>query len=364
MGVIRTRLAEDADRAALIGFVRDHWAARHVFVIDPEVFDWQYRQADGRINMMLAEDVAEDGSAVVLGVLGFIPMGRFDPDLGDRDILLALWKVRDDIAPPGLGLRLLKAIQAQLKPRLIAAIGISDMVGPIYRALGYTLDHLCHAAILNPAARGQTRLAQNVPERAFDEAPSPATRTLRPLDPARDAAAIQRLAAAAGLPKSWAYIRDRYLDHPWYDYDLRLVLRDGQPEALLIWRAVEAEGARILRIVDVIGGTGWLAEGAVLLRPELTGVEYIDIMGCGLDPETLRQGSFVSPDWCDGLILPNYFAPYEARNIRIALSWKRFGGTVDVTDAPAPLLLFRADSDQDRPNQPMPRRIPRPMKET
>ena len=87
MSVIQTRLATRADRAALIGFIRDHWSASHVFVHAPEVFDWQYGQADGRLNLVLAK---QDG--VILGVLGFIPMGRFDPALGDEDCLLALWK--------------------------------------------------------------------------------------------------------------------------------------------------------------------------------------------------------------------------------------------------------------------------------
>ncbi|UXU74433.1 MULTISPECIES: hypothetical protein [unclassified Paracoccus (in: a-proteobacteria)] len=360
MGLIRTRLASDADRPALIEFIRDHWSARHVFVADPAVFDWQYRQADGRINMMLAERLEDDASANILGVLGFIPMGRFDPALGDRDIMLALWKVRDDIAPPGLGLRLLKAIQAQLQPRIIGAIGISEMVGPIYRALGYQLDHLCQAAVMNPMAQDRLRLAQGVPADAFATAAPPAQFALRDLDPARDAGLVAALAARGSLQKSWDYLRERYLDHPWYDYDLRLVMQGDRPEAVVIWRAVEAQGARILRIVDVIGGTDWLGEAAALLRPELVaaGAEYIDIMACGLDEDMLRAGGLVSPDWCPGLILPNYFAPYEPRNIRIALAWKNFGPE---TADKAPMRLFRADSDQDRPNQPMPRRTAAPI---
>lgn len=355
MAMIRTRLAQTADRAALIAFIRDHWSARHVFVSDPELFDWQYRQPDGRINMMMAEEVADDGSATVLGVLGFIPMGRFDPALGDDDVMLALWKVRDDLAPPGLGLRLLKAIQTQVKPRLIGAIGISDMVGPIYKALGYTLDKLLHAAVMNPAAQGATRLAQNVPDAGFDlTAPASATRQISAATPA-DRAAVETLAKEIIPEKSWEYVQDRYLSHPWYDYRLRMVRQGDTPEALVIWRAVKAEGAQILRIVDVIGGTGWLAEAAALLRPELaeTGAEYIDIMGCGLSEDDLRKGGWVSPDWCDGLILPNYFSPFEARNIEIRLSWKCFD-----KDSRRPVRLFRADSDQDRPNQPTPKRAP------
>jgi hypothetical protein len=91
--VIRIRTADAADEPRLRAFIHDHWSSTHIFVERPEVFRWQYLQDDGRFNMVLAEDTnaTDDG---VLGVLGFIPLGRFDPALGDRDVLLAIWKVR------------------------------------------------------------------------------------------------------------------------------------------------------------------------------------------------------------------------------------------------------------------------------
>lgn len=341
MSVIQTRLATVADRAALIGFIRDHWSASHVFVHAPEVFDWQYGQADGRLNMVLAE---QDGA--ILGVLGFIPMGRFDPALGDEDCLLALWKVRDDLAPPGLGLRLLKFIQSQLKPRLIGAIGISDMVGPIYRALGYSLDRLHQAAIFNPAARGATRIASGVPEAAFAGGGDAGGYRIDRLTDS-DAAAIEALAQAGVPRKSFAYVRDRYLNHPFYRYTCAVIRAGDRVDALAVWRAVTCNGATILRIVDIIGGTDWLAHGRALLLPQVqaAGAEYIDLMQMGTPDEVLRAGGWISPDWAEGLILPNYFAPFEPRNITVALAWKPFGG-----DRGA-VRFYRADSDQDRPNQ-------------
>lgn len=349
MGSIRTRLAENRDREALIDFIRDHWAARHVFVTAPEVFDWQYQQADGRINMMMAEEIGLDGQSIVLGVLGFIPMGRFDPSLGDADIMLALWKVRDDRAPPGLGLQLLKAVQRELRPRLIAAIGISEMVVPIYKALGYTLDHLLQAAIMNPACRGRARVAHGVPDEAYEDRLA-TDLSLRSLDLQTDGDLINELVRNQFPLKSRAYVYERFVNHPWYEYDCRFVLRHGRPETLLVWRAVEVRGVRVLRIVDMIGSAGWLSEGAALLRPMLAeaDAEYIDIMGCGFSASDLQVGGFISPEWCDGLVLPNYFAPFEARNVKIGFSWKRMDSATGVGS----VRLFRADSDQDRPNKP------------
>lgn len=353
MSSIIVRLAGSADRPALLEFIRDHWSATHVFVDAPEVFDWQYLQADTRLNMVMAELIDDTGARQVLGVLGFIPLGRFDAALGDRDVLLALWKVRDDLAPPGLGLRLLKFIQFELKPRTIAAIGISTMVAPIYRAMGYSLGRLHQSALFATEARGRTQIATGVPAKAFDRLPMPDDHDLRPLVQDTDRqtrAAVEAIAQAHMPQKSWAYLVGRYMTHPWYDYALRLVSHEGVPVAVVIWRKITVNGAAILRIVDIVGDTAWLARGQTLFMPELTasGAEYIDLMQLGTASEVLQAGGFVSPEWHDGLVLPNYFAPFEARNIEISLSWKQFGAP---KDAATPLRLYRADSDQDRPNR-------------
>lgn len=350
---IEVRFAALQDEPALLDFIRSHWSPQHVFVHAPKVFDWQYCQENGRLNMVMAVQ-----GEVLLGVLGFIPTGRFDRELGDRDIMLALWKVREDLAPPGLGLRLLKFLQAQLRPRLIGAIGISEAVVPIYKALGYTLDRLHQAAIFPSAAGADApdmRIAAGVPAAAF--APFPAsTGGLRLEHVPPDASAQTRIAALSGaidalaadrLPgKSFAYVKERYLDHPFYGYHTGLVWHGETLQSLVFWRRVTCNGAYFLRVVDIIGDAGWLVHGRALLGPVILaeGAEYLDLMQCGTPDEVLQAGGWLSPDWVEGLVLPNYFAPFEARNVTIKLCWKAFG-----TEA-AP-HLYRADSDQDRPNQ-------------
>ena len=347
---IAIRLATAADQPALIEFLRDHWSPHHIFVAAPEVFDWQYGASATRLNMIFASN-----GITIFGVLGFIPTGRFDPALGDTDILLAVWKTRKD-APPGLGLQLLKTLSARLNPRLIGAIGITEEVKPIYRALGYQLGDLHQSALFNPDRRNQ-RIAVGVPDAAFsDEHASGTGWSLSPLDAQAVSALVpvlDRLSGASLPAKSAAYVAARYLHHPWYDYRFGLVSRDGEPEALCIWRHVEAEGASILRIVDIIGGTDWLAAGRALLLPLLMdcGADYIDLMQIGTSAEVLAEGGWLSPAKVPGLVLPNYFAPFERRTVTIACAWKLRA------HSGLPLRLYRADSDQDRPNAlPLPRR--------
>ncbi|GAB2468102.1 hypothetical protein [Jatrophihabitans fulvus] len=347
--MIRTRFATVEDRDRVVDFVREHWIATHVFTERPDLLDWQHAdgtEADDRLNFVLAED--DDGA--VLGILGFIPLGHFDPALGARDITLAIWKVRDEGVPPGVGLNLLKHLKARLAPRLIAAIGTSEMVRPLYKALRYTVDTMQHCALFGPRDDRTTAIASGVPASAFAAA-EPSERVelgavTSDAPPAlRDE--IDRVAGDAVPAKSWTYIATRYLAHPWYRYVVRAVRLDGALVAVVVWRAVAAEDTTVLRIVDIVGDTAWLAHATHALQQEVVaaGAEYLDLVHWGVDPSHLA--AWVSPADTEGLVLPNYFAPFERRNVEIGMAVRLF----DDDPAGAALHLYRADSDQDRPNR-------------
>lgn len=158
--------------------------------------------------------------------------------------------------------------------------------------------------------------------------------------------AIDRL-AGEGLPaKSMRYVGERYLAHPWYRYEVRAVVHASRVVAVVVWRAVEARGRRVLRIVDIIGEVDWLPHGGERLRQEVVtaNAEYIDLVHWGVPSELLDAAGFVSTASEPDLVLPNYFSPFERRNIEI-------GASARAVDAGLPLRMFRADSDQDRPNR-------------
>ena len=347
--MIRVRFAEADDQGVLVDFIRDEWSPTHIFVDRPELFAWQHLQDDGRLNMVLAEDT-ESTEQPVIGVLGFIPMGRFAPALGDDDVMLAIWKVRDR-APLGLGLRLLKFLNRELSPRLIGAIGTSEMVRPIYKVLGYQVGELHQSAVFRPGGVEGLRVASGVPNEAFAPAEPvpPARLALLPLDESSASelrAEVDQLGLAGSPAKNWDYLVHRYVRHPWYRYELRAVRQDGRTVAVVVWRLVEANGARVLRIVDIVGGVDWLRIGKHALQCEVTNsdAEYIDLMQWGIDQSVLDAGGFIGVGTHPGLVLPNYFSPFEARNIEIEIAFKMLDPTKVVR-------LFRADADQDRPNR-------------
>lgn len=346
MSRVRLELARASDEADIRAFLDAHWRKGHVFVTDPELMRWQHEDATaGRLNFLLARR-EEDGA--LLGLLGYIPMARFHDRAQWSETALAIWKVREDAFAPGLGIQMLKWLQRETAPDLLFAIGLSDMVVPMYRALGFRTGTMEHWALF-PEQEREQRVASGVPAIAFAPLPAQAGVGLRPLGPDSPAEmidAVDVLGQACMPRKSWAYVMARYLSHPWYPYDVQGIVVDGALRGVIVWRKVAAPGGALLRIVDMIGDEAAFARCGPALRTVLAqeGADYIDIVQHGIADDALRDCGFIQRDEHDGLVLPNYFAPFVASNVDVTFAYK--------LRAPmeSPVRLLRGDSDQDRPN--------------
>lgn len=348
--------AKASDEPQILQFLREHWRADHIFVTHPELMRWQHESPDApgeTITFILGRRVNTDGSSEILALLGYIPFRRFDPDTDWTELALAIWKVRDDAGTPGLGLQLLKTIQRNLSPALICAIGTSQVVRPIYKALGYKVGALSQAALFPVSAPLGETVATGVPEVARRTIDDDKGVDIRPVIgeslPDGISIALVNALSVENLPrKSWEYALNRYVRHPYYDYEIRTVTAEGHLRALLVWRRVLAPTGCILRIVDVIGDANVLARCGAALRRELmtANCEYMDLMHWGVSSDALQSGGFVCPDDHPELVLPNYFEPFERRNVQIEIAYR-----IDPKLADKRLFLYRADSDQDRPNQ-------------
>jgi hypothetical protein len=352
---LRVGLATRSDAARIVEFLNQHWRSNHVFVTNPELMRWQHEfpgRSEDALTFCLADRFHHDGSRALLGLIGFIPFRRYDPRMAWSEMALAIWKVRDDAGIPGLGIMLHNALIHRFSPSLVCAIGISDMVRPIYRALGYVVAEMSHAALFPAGSISPPRVSSGVPDEAYCELHTDTEVSLVSANYSKDG--DQRLLdlldelGAAGAPrKSAQYIRLRFLDHPCYDYSVKIVRVGKTPRAALVWRRVSTHLGAVLRIVDIIGDAEVLARCGNALRSELafSGCEYVDLVHYGVCPEALRTGGFVAVGDYPALVLPNYFAPFVHRNVAIGIAFKS-GGEL----AGRKVRLFRADSDQDRPN--------------
>lgn len=321
-------------------FLRQHWSANHVLVRSSALMDWQHRDdAAGRYNFLLARD---DGGAVI-GMLGFIPTGRYDTDLAEtrQTVWLTTWMVRRDCSS-GLGLMLLRSLTSRLRPRWIGTVGLNPATRDLYRALGYRVGTLDRHYLLNEAKAGQVlaRLPSQWPEM-----PRPGgDATLQPLS----AATFMEVAMARDLDrnrqtprKSLVYFQRRYLQHPFYEYRAYLVT-DKDAAAVVMTRACRHDGAIALRVVDFLGDPAALAGSGPAFRRLLdeTGAEYLDFYCSGLAAELAAAGFKILAAE-DRLTLPGHFEPFDRRNVDLMYALLGEG---------APDIVCKGDADQDRPN--------------
>ncbi|MEG3638280.1 hypothetical protein [Magnetococcus sp. PR-3] len=331
---VRRCLQHERDR--VMAFIDTHWSKGHIMATHTGLFDWQHQSVgrDGYDYM-----VAWRGEEL-LGVLGYINLTRYDPHLDGQNVIwLALWKVRDDCGVAGLGLSLLRAVMKQEPHAWIGVVGINTAHPPMYKALRFHTGQLTQYVLFNPQV--QPQLA-HVPKGVVLPQVKQGDAQLQRVDQA-SLTTWPNLNGAAVPAKSGDYFCRRFLEHPYYHYPLFQVVRDDQVVGLLATRQVEHEGAKALRLVDYMGDIEHLGQcgGALLEVLAQQQCEYADFWVRLADHTPLKQAGFHAVDPDGVLIVPNYFEPFEQRNVRMYYAFK----------GPEDHRIFRADGDQDRPNR-------------
>jgi hypothetical protein len=326
-------------KGRLQAFIGRDWKKGHILSRHDALLDWQHGNAQtGRYNYVVAEN-RETGEFD--GVLGFIPTYQFDPQLIDNvHIWLAIWMVaKERSQSKSLGLDLFKFLVDQTKPRSVGAIGLNDEVEKIYRRiLGFTLTHLGHFYLTNPARSGFSILGP--PTTPTPQLP-PTGFVLRELD---DFSAIGHLPLIACPAKSIDYYRNRYQSHPVYRYHVYGLWNDRHLLGAMFVRRIQACGTGCLRIVDFLGFPEKLAGAGAAIQQLLVSedAEYIDWLCLTIPERQLLDIGFTRVSGQS--IVPNHFEPFEQKNVVVKIAYKLLAGTT------GPYVVAKGDSDQDRPS--------------
>jgi len=326
-------------------FLDAHWAKNHVLSVSRKLMDWQYYNNRWvRYNFLIGVD---NTSGEILGVLGYIPTYLYDMAICDSDkhVWLTIWKVRNDVSKTTLGLQLMNAVFLAEGTKNISTVGINQDVEPLYRMMKFETGTLEHYYITNNSMQefelfsGETpsicqEFTGNVQLRVLDDESS-VSAFLEGLDTVNTNYPL----------KTKAYFINRYMRHPFYKYDLYGLDVSGAPATMLVCRAVSANGASAVRIVDLHGTVSKMsgAYGCFQRLLTQTGSEYMDLYCYGLEENHLTAAGFTRKTVENGVIVPNYYEPFVAGNVDILYAYHM--------DANRPYHIFKGDGDQDRPNQ-------------
>jgi hypothetical protein len=332
--MIPIRICTEDDIPKLQKFIDEKWRAGHILSYDTTLLKWQHlKKNTNHLNYIIAE---REEDKQIIAIFGYINTGQFDESLDQqKDFWLAIWKIDTDIAPPGIGTLLLRFFVDTYQPNSIGAIGINDRIEKFYKFLGYKPGVLNHYYYLNPNIK-EFRIADIKAVPLMENKKVLNNQTLEEL------ITVTEIPSNNNRPvKTLEYLKNRYLTHPKYKYRCFAIKDNGDAIALLVIRKVSVNEASCLRIVDILGDISKINNLKQCFNDllEKENSEYIDCLNGGLSEDVFYNIGFRKRD--DSLIIPNYFEPFERKNVDIKYCYK---------SNYEPYIMFKGDSDQDRPN--------------
>lgn len=316
----------------IMQFIDTHWKKNHILGVDRLIFDYQYKNIrDPRfLNMVVARNLAGN----IVGIFGFIPC---EPDKIDCDIFGSIWKVIDENKHPLLGLRLIQFMKKRIKGSFVT-LGNNEISTAIFKHMKFDSGQLIHWYLGNEYSR-RKNIASNL--NIVDHKILSNDYSLRKLK--MDAHVFNDLDLTSCSPgKNFSYLQHRFIEHPVYEYEFWGIFSQTDLKACLITREQRCNDSKCIRGVDFYGHDQFLygCTGDLYRMLINRDVEYLDLYAFGLDPSKMLGRGFSYPT--GDVVVPNYFEPFEKNNIPIRFAFK--------TNGPVDVRIFKADGDQDRPN--------------
>lgn len=340
---IRQANIDDID--AIMEYIDDDWRKGHIMARNREMFEYEFLEDDGSVNVVIAID---RDTGRIEGMIGYLYSSKEE---GKRDVWGSIWKVRDGNMSL-LGVEIMKRMETISKCRYNLGTGANPKTNiPLMRVMfRRTADKMKHYYRMQQMDYSECVIAKivNEPQKSGCE-----DNTQRRVDRITDINELKSLfekdSCSQAVPyKDMWYVNKKFANHPVYDYKIYGICSkdagetEADYDAAFVVRRQEACGKSCLRIVDYIGDFSAIKDTYNFftgMLEECEDAEYIDFYCLGMSDSDMADAGFLCIADNDENIIPNYFSPFVQSNIDI---WVHF--------PVAGVTFTKADGDQDRPN--------------
>ncbi len=289
------RQAKVEDIPMIMEYVHEDWRQGHILSVNRVLFEYEFLEADGTVNMVIA--INQDKKCID-GCLGYLKTSYGTETF---DLWGSVWKVRKEYA-----------------------------------------GKMRHWYCLAERNEYQLAVVKNKGKGLYTA--KEASYEVRLLDQQRFTDVFDQIAVDEQvLPhKNREYYLHRFYLHPIYKYQVYGIFEDPSIKAFFILREDSFKNRSAIRMVDYFGDESCMY-AIESVRSELFGrqeVEYLDFYEYGYSQKCLEDAGFCLLKENDENIIPNYFGPFVQENIDI---W--------VTSPVKNVKFVKGDGDQDRPNK-------------
>ena len=325
-------------------FLTKHWSHHqrlmhtrqiHVLASSSKLLRWQHVNTEDKIiNFVVAYNKS---SKEFDAILGFIPSSQYDLNIKNRDIWLAIWKVKEEFASTGIGLQVFLFLSSNYKASSIGISGASEDAMKIYKAFSYKTGILKHFYIKNDSLTDYKIASFNKVSNVICGA-NPNIDIKKITDKEFLSANISYQYNPC---KTKDYYINRYFNHPFYDYTFNAIVIKNTIIGVFITRKIIVDKSACMRIVDWIGDYSKNLYNEFQKLLQKNDAEYIDLLCKVPNEDEIIEMGFLEKN-ADNEVIPNYFEPFLKKNVNIEFAYKTKENNY---------AIFKADSDQDRPNK-------------
>jgi len=334
--MIKIRHANQEDIPQIMKFYATYWDKKNsIMGRNRQLFEYQHLDED-ELMYYIGED---EDTKEIYGAIGYIKMNQTE----NPDIFSTMVKSIKN-SNGLLGFELGETMMVELQPRLHLGVGINLKTSGVVAAVrGSTVVKQKHFYRLNDLNSYKVAEVRRKEIPSYIESQSTVMKRISSYQQFDDSVTEEEL--RHNIPyKDKKYIRHRYFQHPFYQYQCWMIEEEKKKEiAFLFGREIQQNDTCVLRIVDFIGNDR-LLEGigkGIQKLIDQRGYEYVDFYCYGIETEILKQAGFVERMEDDDNIIPNYFEPFVQKNVEIYCA---------IDGKPEGVHIYKGDSDQDRPN--------------
>lgn len=335
------RMAKDMDIENIMQFIDKYWKKGHIMSCDREYFEYEFKEKN-TVNFIIAIDKSTGNIEAILGFL------KSSHTQGKVDIWGSIWKVNDSHHnEPLLGIELQKRVDKLAGCRYHNGIGINPHTAlPLMRMFfRRNVGKMNQYYMLNENLK-EYRIAQ-INQKIVKEINQEEALILIPINSFEEL--INRYSIGEHNKKAipykdeW-YVQKKFFSNPrrkYMVYGIVKSLTDKKIKGFIVLRECSYQGSSVLRILDYYGKQENFGRIGGALHDMILAnhYEYVDLYTLGFEEKYIQQAGFVKREENSVNIIPNYFEPFEKKNIDIYVQYENEN-----------TVFFKADGDQDRCN--------------
>lgn len=328
------RLANYEEVDEVMDFIDTYWKKNHILATDRKFFEYEM-VIEGKVNFLIAKT---HESNRIEGLLGFLPCSKRSEKL---DVWGVVWKTIEG-AVPMLGMELKKRLMTIIGARTDLGVGANaeTSVPLLSRIYKYYTAKMKHFYMLSNTECFNIAKVVSKPIQQHRTDIKTHVKKLDNIELLEVFFDFNSVSEQIPFKDAWYYNR-RFYNHPVYNYDVWGLSDEKQNRAICVTKSQLYKGISVVRIVDYLGCQHLFSGCGEFLNHLLKDNEYIDFYFDGFNSQYALDAGMIERTDDDLNIIPDYFSPFEQKNIDI---W------VDSSNRVDRCCFFKADGDQDRPN--------------